>query len=211
MNASSAKINQFDLWAVRLDEIGGFTDATEKNEANFDRARARFALRRVLALRLGTAAEKIEVQTAKGGKPFVRDCPFSLSHSGRWLVIATGATEVGVDIETKRPRTPPRELATRFYHPGDAALIADNGEQRFIRQWVAKEAALKAAGVGLAGYLHRARCRMDGEAVCAVGWDDELYAIREFTLPDGTPGALACRGPEIPAFAWRDPAGAGLS
>lgn len=185
-----------DLRAVRLD-----APVADR------RAKAKMILRRVLARRLGIEPGDVVIRVAAGGKPYADGCAFSISHSGPWLVIATGAVELGIDVEFKsRPPQRALELAERFFHPDDAErLRARCGAEAFLRQWVAKEASLKAAGVGIGGYLHKARCVFDGDAVAAVRWDGEHYSIREFQLTDGTPGALAWRGTSAMKVVWREP------
>jgi phosphopantetheinyl transferase len=175
-------------------------------------ARSRSILRRVLALRLGMPPEEIEFRVEPGGKPRVSGCEFSLSHSGPWLVVVTGEAELGVDVEFRTPRSDVLELARRFFSNDDVAALRDahDRERAFILQWVAKEAALKASGVGLAGGLGRARCVYEGSAIREVAWDAERFSICEFALVDGTPGAVAWRRGSRGAIRWRDAAEAGI-
>jgi 4'-phosphopantetheinyl transferase len=154
--------------------------------------------------------ENIALNVAPGGKPHVAGCEFSISHSGSWLVVAISDAPVGVDIEINKPRRDVMDLAVRFFSASDIHFLrqAKNAERdrAFIRQWVAKEAALKAAGVGLALHLGRTECVFEESAIREVRWDAERFAIHEFTLPDGTPGALAWAGGRPADVQWRDPA-----
>ncbi len=173
-------------------------------------ARGRAALRRVLALRLGINPEAVALEIAPGGKPGVAGCDFSISHSGPWLVVAVGDTAVGVDIEMPRPRRNMMDLAERFFSARDIRYLRDAAEmardRAFFRLWVAKEAALKCAGVGLALHLHKAECIVAEQALVGVRWDGERFSVQEFHLPDGTPGAVAWRGENKAQIEWRDPA-----
>jgi 4'-phosphopantetheinyl transferase len=198
-------INPFPVDAARVKDV---PDPARRDFA----ARSRSILRRVLALRLGMPPEEIEFQVEPGGKPRVSGCEFSLSHSGPWLVVVTGGEELGVDVEFRTPRGDAMELARRFFSNDDAAALhnAHDKGRAFILQWVAKEAALKASGVGLAGGLGRARCLFDGAAIREVAWDAERFSIEEFALADGTPGAVAWRHGLRGAIRWRDAAEAGV-
>ena len=125
---------------------------------------ARAVLRAEAARRLGVpdAAVVIEQQCAvcgarDHGRPTVRDAPFdvSLAHSGPVAVVAVSpGPRVGVDVELARPRRLLERLAARTFDP--AALAAWQAlpevarPPAFLRGWTAKEAYLKAIGVGLA-------------------------------------------------------------
>ena len=87
------------------------------------------------------------------GKPGLlgRDSPqFSLSHSGKWVACAVGESPLGVDIESPRCTL---AMARRFFHPGEVAAVEalppPEQPDALCRLWVAKEAFLKAEGLGL--------------------------------------------------------------
>lgn len=94
---------------------------------------------------------------AAHGKPAVAGAPdlsFSLSHSGATVVVATAFDAcVGVDVEELRPRARLDRLAARVLTaPEHAAWCRLRGDERleaFLRHWTAREAYLKAIGVGL--------------------------------------------------------------
>lgn len=77
----------------------------------------------------------------------------SLSHSGGWIAVASSeSARVGVDVETVRDVSP--SLAQRCLSSSELAWMeqdADLRTLRFLRLWTAKEAYLKAIGVGLGG------------------------------------------------------------
>jgi 4'-phosphopantetheinyl transferase len=159
-------------------------------------------------MRLGISPREIVFSAGAEGKPHVEGydgCEFSISHSGDWLVIGTCRTAIGVDIETRRPRADPLTLARRFFSESDVVALADgDASEAFQWQWVAKEAAVKAAGCGLANHLHRATCIRDTGAIVGVRWDDEYFSISTFRLEDGSPGALAWAGKARAELRWRD-------
>jgi 4'-phosphopantetheinyl transferase len=214
---------KIEAWALQLDKqtFAPFpidilpAQAGANPQRLLQRAHEKSALRRVLSLNLSTDPEDIFFTIAPEGKPSVDGCEFSISHSGPWLVIATGTAPLGVDVETRPPRLDPMELAERFFSTADKKILhAVEPEQRrqaFLRQWVAKEAALKALGTGLGGNLHRARCVFEGSPIRAVALDAEYFSIAEFSLSDGTPGALAWQGDSAAEIVWRNPEDAGLS
>jgi 4'-phosphopantetheinyl transferase len=81
-----------------------------------------------------------------------------VAHSaGLALVAVTTDCEVGIDLERLREVTYWEEIAHRYFHDAEVRAIhasppADRGPA-FIRCWTAKEAVLKALGVGLSGSL----------------------------------------------------------
>lgn len=120
------------------------------------------AARDWLAARLGIGAQALPLSRDVHGRPQLaggdRDCNWS--HSGPWLLVALGdGVQVGVDIETRRPRPRALEIARRYLHPREAealaALAAGPRDLAFLRLWCAKEALLKAQGRGLAHGLDR--------------------------------------------------------
>ncbi|HVE17024.1 MAG TPA: 4'-phosphopantetheinyl transferase superfamily protein, partial [Chthoniobacterales bacterium] len=159
------------------------------------REREKQLLKAVLGERLNSDPKGLKIEIAAGGKPFVNGCKFSISHSGAWLIVAVSDREIGVDIETRKALKDPMALATRFFSPADADYLKsareDLREKFFLRQWVAKEAALKCAGTGISEHLHRAECGYEQSAITTVGCAADRFAIHEFMLPDETPGAVA--------------------
>ena len=88
------------------------------------------------------------------GKPHLRmpmPLEFNVSHAGRWVVCALAPTAVGIDIE--RVRDIDLRIAERCFQPGEyAALMNRAPDERpdyFFRLWTAKEAYVKALGLGL--------------------------------------------------------------
>lgn len=102
------------------------------------------------------AAERgVTVGRGANGRP-CSDPPVdvSLSHSGGWIAAAGCDTgRIGIDVETRRDVTP--ELAQRCLSAEEMAWLqrgqpGGSRRMRFLRLWTAKEAYLKATGVGLA-------------------------------------------------------------
>ena len=75
---------------------------------------------------------------------------FNLSNTSRLVVCAVAQdTDVGVDAERVRPRTP-LDIADRFFAPREAAALSalptDEQLARFYDYWTLKESYIKARG-----------------------------------------------------------------
>lgn len=113
-----------------------------------------------------------------GGKPRISGAQrvgavrFNVSHAGRELVVAlTRGREVGIDAEPSTrsvTETLERHAFTEWEREALASGRAESRSRFALRLWVAKEALLKAAGVGLA---------VEPGAI-ELGWDDRGFAIR---------------------------------
>ncbi|HQV32785.1 MAG TPA: 4'-phosphopantetheinyl transferase superfamily protein [Calditrichia bacterium] len=121
---------------------------------------ARGTLRLLLGHYTGLNPLDLILEEGPYGKPFLSGSRqesrifFNISHSGqRALYGFTRAGEIGVDVEQHRPDIPFRQLATRFFAPGEQAelnTLPDRDlEEAFFRCWSSKEAFIKARGEGL--------------------------------------------------------------
>ena len=94
------------------------------------------------------------------GKPRVQNCSdfhFNISHSGHWVVLACGETEVGIDVETIRKDHQKEKIARRFFTPEEQDYVFQEKageEERFFQIWTSKESYLKYLGTGLQKALH---------------------------------------------------------
>ena len=170
--------NTIHLWGVTLDgsdpclaQCREWLDERERDRAARlvraeDRERYVFAhggLRAVLSRYLGVGPDVVGFDHGKSGKPMLakelRDpsaITFNLSHAhGRALIAVSRAQEIGVDLEPVRSEVPVENLSRRFFSHSEHTMIMQSApEQRaaiFFRYWVAKEAVLKAQGIGLRG------------------------------------------------------------
>ena len=151
---------------------------------------ARGWLRRVLAGELGTAPAAVPISHGSG-KPRLSGLAgpcFNLSHAGELAVVAVADREVGVDIE-------PTDVGAGLLHavplactPSEVAaldrLLPRLRVEAFLRLWTAKEAYLKARGVGLT------------VAPDAVEIDKlpGPWSVRALQPADGYVGAVAAEG-----------------
>jgi 4'-phosphopantetheinyl transferase len=114
-------------------------------------------LRLVLAEYLQTDAAGVRFHIAPSGKPESIDdksIRFNLSHSeGAAAIAITRDRAVGIDIEGIREDVEVIDLADRFFSPAEAEwLRSQPASERigaFFSCWTAKEALLKACGIGL--------------------------------------------------------------
>lgn len=184
-------------------------------------AGARVALRTVLAPRLGCTPAALQFRTGSHGKPYVEGpaAPaFNVAHAGdhAWIALAEAGGEVGVDIERMDPaldRETLRELAAHCFTRGERAwlarLPADAWPRAFFLLWTAKEALLKALGLGIADHLQHVSVMADG-----LGGACRLAVVPESGQLAAHAAALArirlyrLAGPEgyAAAMAWVPPA-----
>lgn len=123
------------------------------------------------------------------------------SHSAAGLLVACGRdVDLGVDVEwTGRARPRALEIANRYFHPDEARWLGSLADparaEAFLRLWCAKEAVLKAVGVGLVFGLHRLRFDPDLRLRdCDAGLGDaRAWHIDSFDPAAGFVAALAWR------------------
>ena len=134
-------------------------------------------LRHLLGAMLELDPIKIQFEYNSTGKPRLAKrhrstLEFNVSHSGDWAVFGFGqATPVGVDTELFERRTNFKALAPLVLNDNERAKLellppADHN-LAIMRAWVAKEALLKAIGIGIGSGLHSVEFPMPLPAVCA--------------------------------------------
>ncbi len=173
---------------------------------------ARAVTRLVLAGMLGTPAPELGFEAVcrqcggPHGKPVLRSPPapveFSVSHSGRWCVVAFAArTEIGVDVERIALRGD--TLPLRALAPAERATATGPGVRdrtaAFIRYWTRKEALLKATGDGLS--VDPATITVTGpdQPAALLRWDNtstpaDTPHLTDLVAPTGYAAALAGLG-----------------
>lgn len=101
--------------------------------------------------------DKIVFSKGKYGKLYwkaplgQREITFNLSHSGEWvLAIFAYQQAVGIDVQKIGEVPEYMEIAEKFFATEEAVEIREAGNlERFYQYWAAKEAYLKALGIGL--------------------------------------------------------------
>lgn len=174
---------------------------------------ARAALRILLSRELGCAARDVAFDRGRHGKPSVPGSPvtFNVSHSAELALIAVASMRaVGVDVERVRPRPNALRVAERYFTAAEAAAIqsAPAGDQPtlFYRHWVAKEAFLKATGLGIAGAVDSFEVSLDPPRIVSVGGDERegrRWSLRMLEVGDGYAAALVAEGSPTPTLPQR--------
>lgn len=156
------------------------------------------------ALQFGVAgtAGKPVLQSVGGTPPSL--C-FNLTHSEeRGLLGVSQRRELGIDVEKLRTTTDALGISRNYFFESEYAAIENaseaNRDQMFLRYWVAKEAVLKAQGVGLGFPLDRFRIEfLDDPNVARVETLDPTllsgdWTVRLLPCEPGWLGAVAARG-----------------
>ncbi|MBG0786641.1 MAG: 4'-phosphopantetheinyl transferase superfamily protein [Anaerolineaceae bacterium] len=110
------------------------------------------------ALSLSCSYCDISILNETSGKPYAvvegerLDSELSISHSGDWAAAALSVDglQIGVDVEVVSPR--PNSFAADYFTSAECALLNDQSEnydRNVTVIWSAKEAMLKALGLGL--------------------------------------------------------------
>ena len=167
-------------------------------EADSARIAAAGQLLRHALIQAGVPPEEQIFTENAWGKPALldRSAPcFSLSHSGQWILCAVGDAPLGVDIELPRCTM---AMAQRFFHPQEVLAVKamPQPEQAgaLCRLWVAKEAFLKAEGVGFHRPLNSFCVRLAAEGASLEGAPSLL--LHEYRL--GAYFACLCAYAERP-------------
>jgi 4'-phosphopantetheinyl transferase len=211
-----------DAWLFRTDStqnesrVEGLLSADERAHANgfrFQRDRTRYVnahgvMREILGSYIGVHAASLLITRGENGKPclddrYRADIQFNLSHSGQYgIVVVSIRRPVGVDVEALRADFTWPELADRYFSWRESAwlrtLPPDEALRWFFRLWVAKEAVLKASGVGLSEALREVEPpRGEPGSTAARGG---LFWVSELAVSDGYVAALAVNGADAPAL-----------
>lgn len=111
-------------------------------------------------IKMALASDDYRIERNNCGKPYIRDRKdffFNLSHSGRYVVIAYGASEVGVDVQQHSDANI-KAMAKRWFAPDEQAYVCKDTpgmQQRFFEIWTGKESYLKFLGTGLRTDMRR--------------------------------------------------------
>lgn len=176
LSAASTQPKGVDIWLL------DFSVLTENQIANFSKllspeeltraqtfkhnqhhfVATRALARKVLAYYTGVPSTALQFARREEGKPYLLNSPlhFNLSHSGSFAALAVSSLgEIGIDIETLRPRNF-LAIAERYYHTDELnQLLAQPEAERidlFFKLWTLKEAFFKATGGGISSGLDKA-------------------------------------------------------
>ena len=89
------------------------------------------------------------------GKPCLAERPdaqYNISHSGAWIVCATGSVPLGIDVEQTSKYS--ERIIKRFFHPDETEKILSAPKEQqgdiFAEYWTMKESFMKLCGTGFA-------------------------------------------------------------
>lgn len=170
MSASPIRV---DLWWTAVDRPAAAAlgpeqlDDEERRRAvglRVESARRTFVagrtlLRTVLAERLGVPPDRLAFAVGPHGRPRLASpedagLDFNLSHSHGLIAAAVCRhAPVGLDLERWREVPAAERLARRFFAPAELAAVQSRAgaerDRAFLAIWTAKEAWLKATGLGI--------------------------------------------------------------
>ena len=211
LEGHSAFVEQCRSWLSKDEQERAVRFIRQEDHVRFVLAHG--GLRAVLGRYLERDPDVIKLDRSERGKPFVRKerrgqsaITFNLSHAhGRALIAISKGLEIGVDLERIRSEVEVEKLSQRYFAAAEHATIMQlTQEQRaakFFRLWVAKEAVLKAQGIGLLGL---GQCEIvlgsdgiDAEVLAPAGLPlEESWKIRFLSCGEGWEAAVAAQGME---------------
>ena len=225
-NICSLDAETIDVWGWTLDGSQGCEDRCRQYLSDEERVRAGRFLRdedrqryifahgslRVLVGRyMNVEPGALVFQRGMAGKPVLCEkthgsdvVVFNMSHAhDRALIALSRHREIGVDLELIRVNANATGLADRYYAPAERVAISEAQEAdraaTFFRYWVAKEAVLKAQGIGLRA-LSQCEILMAADGVGAevqvpVGSPlQDKWRIRFLSCGEGWEAAVAAQG-----------------
>ena len=176
-----------DLPSAQIDRLASFLSPDEITRANrfrFPQHRTSFIasrgiLRQLLGNYLNLHPQDIEFDYSDRGKPLLAksnidiSLQFNLSHSREYALFGFAIDRlIGVDLEYLREMRDAVKIARRFFSSKEYSLIASldlpQQQQTFFKLWTAKEAYLKAIGIGLAGSLADVEITLDSSKNASI-------------------------------------------
>ncbi len=107
-----------------------------------------YAASLLLSYALSDYGKKLsDIKISETGKPYIEGVPyFNVSHSGKYVVAAVGFSEIGIDIQKKKPIS---DAAAKMFLGVDADFnLASMDKYYHSYVWCRKEAFLKCTGSG---------------------------------------------------------------
>ena len=141
------------------------------------RRRAREALVRSCAAS-GIPCGPFEKDAGNVPRPFAGGYCWSISHKRRYVAAVVSSTPIGIDLEEIMPRQ--NSLFGRVAEKWEWDLAEDHEWETFFRYWTAKEAVLKATGVGLRDLQHtRIHHVLDADRL-VVKYGGRLWPVQQY-------------------------------
>jgi 4'-phosphopantetheinyl transferase len=220
------------VWAFTLEGSAALTEACRDVLSPAERQRAdRFVfahdrshhtiahgvLRHLLGRYCGIAPGELRFQATASGKPSLQSpagaaassLQFNLTHSDdRALLGVSDGRELGIDLERIRSNLEALDISRHYFFGSEREAIENAlsvmRDRTFFRYWVAKEAVLKAQGVGLGFPLDRfcIHFHRDNDTAHIETLDPAVlerdWTVRMLPCNTGWAGAVSARGDD-----WR--------
>jgi 4'-phosphopantetheinyl transferase len=113
---------------------------------------------------------------------------WSVSHKPSFVAGVAGTTPLGIDIESVRPRS--RNLFHKIADRKEWQLGGEDEWQLFYRFWTAKEAVLKAVGIGMRGLSDCRIVAVKNPHHLTLSYRGEIWQVRQ-SMAHGHLAALA--------------------
>jgi 4'-phosphopantetheinyl transferase len=157
-------------------------------------------LRELLAPRLGCQPGEVPLVRTGLGKPRIQgsDLSFSLSHSGGVALYVFGRdSDIGCDIEWRRPELAKERLAEQFFSERELQCLREVPRSRsveaFFNCWTRKEAFVKALGFGVSYPLKAFDVSLAPGEPAALLRGPLGWLLRSFEPLDGLQAAIAVK------------------
>ena len=122
---------------------------------------------------------------------------WSVSHKRRWAAAVVSDEPVGIDIERIEPR--PSDLHDALGAATEWDLLGDRSWHAFFRLWTAKEATLKANGVGIGQLLACTLAAVPDEHHLALVYGGKAWHVEHYYHDDHI-AAVTCA---VDAAQWQ--------
>ena len=128
------------------------------------------------------------------------DFHFNISHSGDWVVLATGPSPLGIDVE--RIKDIDLDIAKRFFSGREYDdLMLKPDEERFsyfFNLWTLKESYIKAVGKGLSLPLDSFSMVMEDNRITIKTESDDNRFFRQYPVAAGYKLSICASGDSFP-------------
>lgn len=197
-------------WQMRLAYVALSDDERMRfdrmaSEVRLRHISARYALRRIMGLRLGVPESEVEFEYGRYGKPRLSSShrsgtAFSISHSDTQILIAVGENAyIGVDIEKIKSDIDHDLIAENVFSTDELSLYKYLSPEEklpaFYGAWTMKEAFVKATGMGMSESLQDIEVIFDKSAISVRprvpdSWSDYPWSIVQLEVGPEYAGAL---------------------
>lgn len=207
-----------EAWRSRADQLQSVVDVMQRRRiaalrdpgVRRDRLLAHALHRIVVAQALGLPPDLLPLYRNHTGQPRLGlpGWHTSLSHAADVVAVSLADRAVGVDVEA-RDTASLSPIADLVCAPTELEALpagADARQARLLATWVCKEAALKAAGVGLSAEM--ASFALADRPITLADACGRRLRLHLHTHGEGTPwiAAVACESPVPPRWHWHTPA-----